>query len=210
MGDLPESACDRSARNSTIYNVSKEVNTLFEGKIDGLTLNAFGWEIPMEEILSNGRSNYILFQKLAAMAAGLEGNSEGGDSDLVDANGLKYEVKAFRDIEAHPDTKHDLFHTAASSTFSANNHGPEINALLSEGRYAEAKEVCIQTGYGKNDFYVYTNTAQYSTKTPFRFIIVPTSEVLEMLDTNDPRLIDRQKVLARSVTKKQIILTNPS
>jgi hypothetical protein len=168
---------------------------LYEGAIQGLTLNAFGASIPVSDILTNGRANYVLFQKLVGLCAGLDAHSEGGDSDLS-GDGAMYEVKAYPDHELHPGSRFDLFHTAASSTFEANNRGPVIKQLLADQKYAEALKICVDTGYGKNDFYVYTNTSKFNTSTPFRFVILPTETVLTLLSTTDPRLLSRTAVLA--------------
>ena len=169
---------------------------LYEGHIGSLTVEAFGVTLDVSDILSNGRSSYILFQKLVGLAVGLDSNSEGGDSDLAGPDG-KYEVKAFPDLELHPKER-DLFHTAASSTFSANNQGPEVKRLLDAGCYADALALCKESGFDKNDFYVYTNTSKYSTTVPLRFIVLPKTRVLELLSTTDPRLISRREVLGEA------------
>lgn len=169
---------------------------IYEGRIDALKLEAFGIELDVSDILSSGRSNYILFQKLVARCANLQPNSEGGKSDLVSPTDQTFEVKAFKDVDLHPSASCDLFHTAASSTFPANNLGPTIKALLKAGDYNAALQMCKDTGYSKNDFYVYTNTSEYSVSTPFRYIVVPTALVLANLSTTDPRLINRRDLLA--------------
>lgn len=189
--------------SSSIETPAREPFVLYEGSIAGLTVEAFGSSIDVSDILSNGRANYILFQKLVGLCAGLDSHSEGGDSDLSGGD-VKYEVKAFADPQSHPAARHDLFHTAASSTFGPNNRGPEIKRLLDAGSYQAALEVCKQTGYAKNDFYVYTNTSHFDISTPFRYVILPTATVLDLLSESDPRLIDRKKVLAACLRTEQL------
>lgn len=146
-------------------------------------------------LLTNGRANYILFEAFIGSFVGLSGNSQGGDSDLVDDDDRGHEVKSFRDIDTYPDSKFDWFHTAASSTFGPNNNGPVVKNFLKSGDYASALKICRETGFDKNDFYVYANTAQFQVDNPLRFIIVPTQDVMKLLSTEDPRLISRRQIL---------------
>ena len=141
--------------------------------------------------LTNGRANYILFQGLVSYCTGLAAASEGGFSDLAE----QHEVKAFHDAQLYPEK--DLFQTSASSTFSANNHGPQIKALLEAGQYDAALKICRQTGYDKNRAYIYTNTRGFNPRVPFRYVIVPQALVLSLLSPSDPRLISRDAILAR-------------
>ena len=151
----------------------------------------------MTDLLSNGRANYVLFQHLVSVCAGMRSGSEGGDSDLIDRAGRSVEVKAFTDIHAYPhdSSVNERIHTAASSTFGANNNGPAIKALLAAGDYNAAMSLCRATGYDKNDFYVYTNTRNYTADVPFRYIILPKSTVLTLLCRDDPRIITRTRLL---------------
>jgi hypothetical protein len=114
------------------------------------------------------------------------------------------EVKAYPDVVLHPNTKQDWFHTAASSTFGPNNHGPRVSALLKAGDYNGALQLCRETGYDKNDLYLFTNTSKYKPSVPLRFIAVPKATVLDLLSKTDPRLISRRDVLALA-TKVQPI-----
>jgi len=176
---------------------------LYEGSLEKLTLRAFESDIDVTDTLSNGRSSYILFQKLVSIVVGLDANSEGGDSDLAGSLG-KYEVKAFHDVELHPAPKYDLFHTSASSTFPPNNRGPQIKSLLADGHYSGALDICKQTGYDKNDFYIYTNTSDFVSTVPFRFLILPTKKVLQLLSSDDPRLISRKAILSQCTEVRRI------
>jgi hypothetical protein len=150
--------------------------------------------------LGNGRSNYILFQSLISRYTGLAAGSEGAKSDLAE----HHEVKAFHDTQLYPEPKWDLFQTSASVTFSANNKGPVVKALVEAGKYAAALQICKETGYDKNDAYIYTNTSGFRVQVPFRYIIVPKSLVLALLDRRDPRLISRAAVLSRAVRRERI------
>ena len=155
-----------------------------------------GSTIDVSHALSNGRANYIMFEKLVGDLIGLSAGTQGRGSDLSDAStGEGYEVKAFLDRELHPTETSDLFHTSASVTFPPNNKGPEIRALLKDDDYQGALKICSETGFDNNDFYIYTNTKNYNPIVPLRFIIVPTPDVLRLLSRDDPRLISRDLVL---------------
>ena len=166
-----------------------------------------GTSIDFTDILSNGRSNYILFQRLTAICAGMTPGSEGGDSDLISRHGQHVEVKAYTDHQAYPHNTvaNTRIHTAASSTFGPNNKGPIIKNLLTQGRYQDALTICQQSGFDKNDFYVYTNTRNYTPTVPFRYLILPTTTVLTILSKEDPRTIHRSDLLAQ-VTRTQHIM----
>lgn len=170
---------------------------LYELPLTSLTLT-IGGGIPVDAslLLSSGRANYILFQDLVARCAGWQRGSEGGDSDLVTADEQTAEVKAFYDRETHPSTaaKFEQVHTAASSTFGPNNNGPKVKRLLAAGDYQAALTLCKETGYDKNAFYVYTNTRGFTSKVPFRYLILPTAVVLANLSLNDPREISRSRL----------------
>ena len=68
--------------------------------------------------------------------------------------------------------------------------------MLDAGQYQEALAFCRATGYDRNDFYLYTNTREFSHGGPLKYIIIPTSAVLSNLSKQDPRLIDCRTVLA--------------
>jgi hypothetical protein len=172
---------------------------LYELPIASLTLTTkSGTSIEMNEGLSNGRASYVLFQSLVARCTGLVEGSEGAASDLSEG----HEVKAYYDHELYPES--DDFQTSASSTFGANNKGPTIKRLLGAGDYQSALKICIETGYQKNQAYVYTNTRKYIAEVPFRYIIVPKDDVLEMLSKEDPRLISRDAILKKITKTVQI------
>ena len=174
-----------------------EMKTLYEVGIDRLALVLDdGTEKVFPEALSNGRANYILFEYLVRDLAGI---SKTTVSDHKGDDGARYEQKAFPDFDLYPNAP-DLFRISASSTFGANNNGPKIKRFLEEGDYASALEICQATGYRKNDFYVLTNTSNFEPHVPFRYVILPTSELVANLDPSDPRLISRTWVL-NQITK---------
>jgi hypothetical protein len=176
--------------------VKREPNCLYEVEIESLQLN-FVDSAPLDvtETLENGRSSYVLFQLLVSRFAGLLSGGEGAGSDLVGADGLRYEVKSYRDPELHPEGRYDWFHTAASSTFGPNKLGPEIGKLLKDGNYSDALKICKTTGYDHNDFYIYTNTGGYRPEIPFRYMVIPKAQVLSVLSPEDPREVSRRVML---------------
>lgn len=177
---------------------NKEPWVLYELKLRRLLLELDrGDDFDASHLLANGRANYILFENLIAEVSGLMPNSQGGASDLCDDEERGYEVKSYKDPALHPSDRNEYFQTSASSTFPANNHGPTIRRLLNNGNYLEALKICRETGFDKNDFYIYVNSAQYDMSVPLRYVIVPTSEVLGLLSKTDPRLISRQEILKR-------------
>lgn len=179
---------------------------LYEVKLKGLVLEIDrGRKFDATHLLANGRANYILFENFVAQCAGLSPNSQGGASDLCDSRGRGYEVKSYKDPESFPGVRNEKFHTAASSTFGPNNHGPTINRLLHSGNYSKALEICRESGFDKNDFYIYVNSAQYNISIPLRYMILPTSKVLALLSKDDPRLISRSDILALS--RKKVIIS---
>lgn len=178
---------------------------LYEVDLKSLKLGfGNGSELDVSQLLSNGRANYIIFEHLISTFSGIEANSQGGKSDLRNAAGYNYEVKSYQDVVANPLPKADLFHTASSSTFGANNHGPAVKKLLDAGKYPEALQLCMEKGYDKNDFYVYINSAQYQISIALSYVIIPKQDVLRLLSKSDPRLISRRDVLDL-VTKKVVI-----
>jgi hypothetical protein len=174
-----------------------EPYVLYEVPIATLTLKLTSGETyDFPETLSNGRANYILFEELIRSLTGLHKTTK---SDHVSTEGLRYEQKAYFDVVKFPGLDHDLFQTSASSTFGANNNGPRIKKLLENSEYEEALRICSDTGYFKNDFYIYTNTRGFSPDIPFRYVVVPKTEVLNSLDSKDPRLISRTSFLSKVV-----------
>jgi len=175
----------------------RQTHVLYEIELAALVLQfANGTTLDFTFALTTGRANYIMFQALVAHFTGLIGNSEGGKADLRDDAGHAFEVKSYKDPLLHSAARDDLFHTAASSTFGPNNHGPTINRLVRAGDYKGALRICMDAGYGHNDYYVYTNTAQFGLAVPFRYFILPVADVLALLSTTDPRLVSRRQLLA--------------
>lgn len=186
---------------SSTANLLVTQGVLYEAQVTSLSLGVGGAEVDMTPALTNGRSSYIIFEMLVRQLCGL---APAAGSDHVDATGRLYEQKSFVDAANDPTNLYDLFHTAASSTFGANNKGPVVKALLAADDYAGALQVCKDTGYSKNDFYIYTNTGRFTPSVPLRFIIVKAGDVLANLDASDPRLLSRNKLLG--MVKKTVQL----
>jgi hypothetical protein len=185
---------------------SYEPLVCYEGTVASLTVDVCGQRLDVTSLLGNGRGSYLVFQHIVATAAGLRANSEGNGSDLTDDNGRMYEVKAFKDVDLHPNARHDWFHTAASATFGPNNLGPTVKRLVNDGRYADAFELCRATGYAKNEYYIYTNTSGFRPSVPLRFVVVPTAVVTACLSPTDPRLVSRRLLLAHCTDRRPIQL----
>lgn len=175
-----------------------EPYTMYEMELDKLTLNTkSGREFVFPEALSNGRANYVIFESLIRSITGLTKTS---GSDHQDSQGKKYEQKSYEDPELYPESK-DLFRCSSSSTFGANNHGPKVKAYVDAGEYEKALELCKETGYNKNDFYIFTNTGGYFPKIPFRFFLIEKSDLLNNLDSKDPRLVSKRVLFGMIKTK---------
>jgi hypothetical protein len=186
-------------------NPNRRPYILFEAVLQRLVVEFDdGLELDVSEAMANGRSNYEIVQRLIAGCLGLSRNSEGAKSDLVDEFERGYEVKSYKDPLTHPKKRDENVHTAASSTFGPNNHGPTIKRLLQAGKYAEALKICKETGFDKNEFYIYVNSGQFNFQVPLRFIIVPTSDVLRHLSATDPRVIARKDILGLAQSSSKI------
>lgn len=175
-----------------------KTHILYEIGITRLVLQlSNGTDLAMDKALANGRANYVIFEELIRHFTGL---LETTGSDHKDSGGKTYEQKSFPDAELHPKSP-DLFRMSSSSTFGANNHGPKVKAFLDSGDYEAALELCKTTGYNKNDFYIFTNTGGFKPDSTLRYIILPKTEVIEHLDSEDPRLISRSTVLGLAKSK---------
>jgi len=170
-------------------------NILYRIDLKGLCLRlGNGRELDASSALSNGRCSYLIFEELVGKLAGLEPGTQGSGSDLKDEDGNGYEMKAYMDPIIYP-RKGEEFHTSASCTFPPNRHGKKIRKMLSDGRYSQVLKLCKETGYSKNEFYIYTNTSRFTLELPLKFLILPTSRVLTLISKTDPRKICRQDVL---------------
>ena len=176
--------------------------TMYEIKVDRLALIlGDGSEKSFPEALANGRANYVLFEALVRSFSGLLKTT---GSDHKDSKDLTYEQKAYEDPEAYPKSK-DIFRCSSSSTFGAHNHGPKVKKFLEFGDYAAALQLCKETGDNKNDFYVFTNSGNFVATVPFRYFIIPKDDVVANLDSEDPRLISRSKLLSMIQAKVVLI-----
>lgn len=167
---------------------------------DAVLRDTQGGALDLTELLRNGRASYMVFEALVRHFTGF---SKTTGSDHIDSQGRRYEQKAYKDIVLHPGSE-DLFHTCASSTFGPNNDGPVIKKLLLQNDYDAARAICENKGYSKNDFYVYTNTGQYSPEVRFQYMIVSTRDVLKHLSSSDPRLISRAKLLSLATSEVEL------
>ena len=174
----------------------REPNCLYEIAIDSLQLNFIGAApIDFTETLENGRSSYILFELLVARLAGLTTDGQGAGSDLADEAGVGYEVKSYRDPELYPQPRYDWFHTAASRYFGSNSSTREYKKYLEVDDRAAMLAMCKTAGFDHNEFYIYTNTGGYKPEIPFRYMIIPSEEVLRRLLPSDPRKVSRVALL---------------
>ena len=165
---------------------------MYQTKIKGLLLVLEdGREFSYPEGLSNGRGSYLVFENFVRSLTDL---TKAKKSDHTDGKVL-YEQKAYFDPDLDPKGKEDLIAVCASSLQDMNNGGPAIKALLADGDYHSAYEVCFEKGYGLNEFYVLTNTRGFDASIPFRFFIVPTDILLQHLDKADPRFVSRKTLL---------------
>lgn len=181
--------------------MGRETYVMYEINIKRLALVlADDRELVFPEALSNGRANYVIFENLVRHFTGLV-KTKG--SDHKDEDGKNYEQKAYEDPELYPRSS-DLFRFSASNTFGANNQGPKIKALLEAGEYDAALEICKKTGYDKNDFYIFTNSGSYKPTIPFRYFIVPKTDLLNFLDSEDPRMVSRSHLI--SLIKSKVVL----
>ena len=172
-----------------------EPYVLYEVGLESLQLKlSSGAVYEFPDTLANGRANYILFEELLRKLTGL---SKAKHSDHEDSNGQTFEQKAYKAPAIYPDPDDDFFQTSASTTFGANNNGPKIKKLLEGGDYDSALAICKETGYNKNDFYIYTNTKQFNVSFPLRYFVMPKADVLVNLATHDPRLVNRKTLLAK-------------
>ena len=175
--------------------------TMYEIHVDKLALVlADGSEKVFPEALASGRANYMLFEALVRDFTGLQKTT---GSDHKDSSGRTYEQKAYEDPDLHPRSK-DLFRCSSSSTFGANNDGPQIKKFLENDDYASALELCKVKGYNKNDFYVFTNSGSFRTEIPFRYFIIPKETLVAELDSEDPRMISKAKLF--SMIKSKVVL----
>jgi hypothetical protein len=182
--------------------MGKELFTLYEINVDRLALILDdGSEKAFPQALKNGRANYIIFESLVREFAGLEPTTV---SDHKDASGKTYEQKSYEDPALYPRSK-DLFRCSASSTFAANNNGPKIKKFLANNDYDSALQLCKDTGYDKNDFYIFTNSGKFIPTTPFRYFVIPTETLVSEIDLEDPRMISRTKLLSMIQTKVVLV-----
>ena len=179
---------------------------LYEAEIKFVlrALDAKGGAISLDAILKNGRGSYLIFQAVASHYAGLVAGTEGKGSDLVEEDsGDGYEVKSYPDPENHP--KKDEIHCGPSSVFANNSSARAYKKFLSDSDFKGALQMCHEKGYGKNDYYLFTNTAAYAPEQKhFRYLIIHRDELVKIVEPMDPAKLSRDKLLATAKSKYKI------
>jgi hypothetical protein len=177
--------------------VSIEPLVLYEVQISEVVVRFDGGvEIELSEVVSNGRASYLLFKDVLIAITNLTAGSEGAGSDFrlrVATSDSGVEAKSYPDPDLYP--RDCNVHVAPSSTFGPNNNGPIIKSLLKNGKYDEALQLCRRIGYDKSDYYLLTNTQGFDTSIPFRFVLIPTEDLLMALSSSDPRIARRDTLL---------------
>jgi|Laugresp1bdmlbsn_1035097.scaffolds.fasta_scaffold02472_2 hypothetical protein len=187
-------------------NIFRNPGILYEVEIKFVlqALDAKGGIIDLGAILKNGRGSYLMFQAIASHYAGLSGGTEGKGSDLVEEDsGDGYEVKSYRDPENHP--KMDEVHCGPSGVFANNSGAAPYKKCLKEGDYKGALKICFEKGYGKNDYYLFTNTAGYAPgQKYFRYLIIHRNDLVRIVEKEDPAKVSRAVLLGTAKRKQKI------
>lgn len=152
--------------------------------------------IKLDSILKNGRGSYLIFQDITSYYAGLEGGTEGSGSDLIEEeSGDGYEVKSYHDHIFYEHERYDEVHCGPSSVFANNSSASKYQKLIKEGNYKEALNLCYEKGYGKNDYYVFTNTSKFKSGF-FRYLVIHRDDLIKIVKKDDPAKVSRKKLLA--------------
>jgi hypothetical protein len=167
-------------------------------------LDASGTTINLDAILKNGRGSYLIFQAIASHYAGLVAGTEGKGSDLVEEDsGEGYEVKSYPDPENHP--KKDEIHCGPSGVFANNSSAAGYKKCLKALDYEGAMRICFEKGYGKNDYYLFTNTASYAPQqTHFRYLIIHRDQLVRIVNPKDPAKVSRARLLETAKRRHKI------
>lgn len=178
---------------------------LYQLDLTSLTLEGPGFSLDVTKMLRNGRVSYGVIEPLVARCTGLDAGTQGRGADLSEG----HEVKAYADPALDSPRARigkDVIHTAASCTFASNGVvSKDVRDALGRGDYRSALTICKETGYDLNDAYIYTNTAGFDpTRVPFRYVVVPSEDVIRMLCRDDPRRIHR-RVLLEKVRRRYTI-----
>lgn len=176
--------------------------TIYEMGVKRLNLiTSAGKTFSFPEALKNGRSSYIIFENLIRELTGLEKVKH---FDHIDSKGNVYEQKSYKDPQLFPKSASE-FQCSSSNTFDANNYGPKIKKMLKKGDYESALKLCKELSYDEIDFFIFTNTSQWSPKIPMRFFIVSKTNVLKSLSKTDPRLVSRDRLTA-TLRRKTVLI----
>jgi hypothetical protein len=175
----------------------RKTGVLYETEIKFVleAIDAAKNKIKLDSILKNGRGSYLIFQDVAAYYAGLTGGTEGSGSDLVEEeSGNGYEVKSYHDHVVFPESRYDEVHCGPSSVFANNSSASKYKKLIQEEDYKSALELCFEKGYGKNDFYVFTNTSKFKNGF-FRYLVIHRDDLIKIVEKEDPAKVSRKKLL---------------
>jgi hypothetical protein len=112
-------------------------------------------------------------------------------------------VKSYHDPENHP--RKDEIHCGPSSVFANNSSAKAYKDYRSRGDYKGALRMCYEKGYGKNDYYLFTNTAGYSPdQEHFRYIIIHRDDLVKIVHPDDPAKVSRETLLRTAKRKYRI------
>jgi hypothetical protein len=176
--------------------------TLYELGLKRLNLITNSGKIfSFPEALKNGRSSYVIFENLIRELTGFEKVKH---FDHIDQKGKVYEQKSYKDPQIHQKSSPE-FQCSSSNTFGANNYGPKIKRLLNKGDYPGALKLCKDLSYNEIDYFIFTNTSQWSPQIPLRFFAVSKTNVLKSLSKTDPRLVCRDRLMA-TVRRKTVLV----
>ena len=150
----------------------------------------------LKKMFGNGRASYVYYEEILREIFQM---GQGIGSDHRTSRGV-IEQKSYEDPA---NRKKDYeFYTGASCTFPANNYGKTVGQALRDGNYSQALQIVKETGFNKNDFYVYTNTGKMVLGRSLSAIFLKTSDVLSLISHTDPRKISRQSVLDSALTER--------
>ena len=182
-----------------------KTNVIYEIETGNLLYEMNDSLVILNDVISNGRSSYILFEQFVREQFGL---NRGVNSDH-EINGFNIEQKSFNESE-------EDFHTAPSCTHGANRFGKTIKNFLvqmkmhrvngdldsAQREYDKAFQICYEKGYSQNRFYVYTNTGKFKIGSTLKVIFIPTEEMIQILSKDDPRRIPVSAIMQNKPSEK--------
>lgn len=155
-------------------------------------------------LLKSGRTNYSIFEYLIGEITGLQKGKEGSDHfDLT--NNLNYEQKSYVDQDNPSQSRGAKFiHSGPSSVFANNSSALAYKNFIEANNYKLARKLCREKGYNKNDFYIFTNTSDFSSG-EFNYFVLSRADVLKNVVKTDPAVIDRDKLIRKLKLKRKTI-----